>query len=79
MIKGEQVKLDPPTGDELPIRGFAVEDAGYQVLAEDGSGVIIAVKSDSKRLQLLAFPCSLGRNRLEGTETPDQSQGQVYH
>ncbi|MBP8242891.1 MAG: aconitate hydratase [Chitinophagaceae bacterium] len=51
--KGEQVKLDPPTGDELPIRGFAVEDAGYQAPAEDGSGVIIAVKSDSKRLQLL--------------------------
>ncbi|MEQ1767007.1 MAG: aconitate hydratase, partial [Methylotenera sp.] len=25
--KGEQVKLDPPTGWELPIKGFAVEDA----------------------------------------------------
>src|SRR6187549_1526500 len=28
--KGEQVKLDPPTGFELPLKGFAVEDAGYQ-------------------------------------------------
>lgn len=28
--KGEKVKLDPPAGDELPTKGFAVEDAGYQ-------------------------------------------------
>ena len=51
--KGEQVKLDPPSGDELPVKGFAVEDAGYQAPAEDGSGLVIDVKSDSKRLQLL--------------------------
>ncbi len=51
--KGEQVKLDPPSGDELPVKGFAVEDAGYQAPAEDGSGVVLDVKSDSKRLQLL--------------------------
>lgn len=50
---GEQVKLDPPTGDELPVRGFAVEDAGYQAPAEDGSGVNVAVSPTSKRLQLL--------------------------
>jgi aconitate hydratase len=51
--KGEQVKLDPPTGNELPPRGFAVEDAGYQKPAEDGSGVQVIVAPDSKRLQLL--------------------------
>jgi aconitate hydratase len=51
--KGEQVKLDPPSGDELPVKGFAVEDAGYQKPAEDGSGVIVKVSPDSKRLQLL--------------------------
>lgn len=51
--KGEQVKLDPPSGDELPLKGFAVEDAGYQAPAEDGSGVQLDVKADSKRLQLL--------------------------
>lgn len=51
--KGEPVKLDPPYGDELPVRGFAVEDAGYQAPAADGSGVVVDVKSDSKRLQLL--------------------------
>jgi aconitate hydratase len=51
--KGEQVKLDPPSGDELPVKGFAVEDAGYQKPAEDGSGVVVKVAPDSKRLQLL--------------------------
>jgi aconitate hydratase len=51
--KGEQVKLDPPAGDELPLRGFDAEDAGYQAPAEDGSGVQVKVSPDSKRLQIL--------------------------
>jgi aconitate hydratase len=51
--KGEMVMLDEPTGNELPPRGFAVEDAGYQAPAADGSGVKINVAPDSKRLQLL--------------------------
>ncbi len=51
--KGEQVKLDAPTGDELPVKGFAVEDAGFQAPAEDGSNVVVAVDPTSKRLQLL--------------------------
>lgn len=51
--KGEQVKLDEPTGMELPPRGFAVEDAGYQAPAEDGSKVNVQVDPTSKRLQLL--------------------------
>lgn len=51
--KGEQVKLDEPTGWELPPKGFAVEDAGYLAPAADGSKIKIDVKSDSQRLQLL--------------------------
>lgn len=51
---GEQVKLDEPTGYELPAKGFAVEDAGYTAPAEDGSSVVVSVKEDSKRLQLLS-------------------------
>jgi aconitate hydratase len=50
---GEQVKFDEPTGMELPPRGFAVEDAGYQAPAEDGSKVNVQVEPTSKRLQLL--------------------------
>jgi len=52
--KGEQVKLDPPTGWELPPKGFDVEDAGYKAPAEDGSTVDISVDPESKRLQLLS-------------------------
>jgi aconitate hydratase len=52
--KGEQVMLDEPSGFELPPRGFAVDDAGYQQPAEDGSGVQVLVSPTSHRLQLLA-------------------------
>jgi aconitate hydratase len=52
--KGEQVKLDEPEGLELPIKGFEVEDAGYQAPAEDGSGIEVSVDPSSKRLQLLS-------------------------
>lgn len=52
--KGEQVKLDAPTGNELPPKGFAVDDPGYQAPASDGSKVSVIVKPDSDRLQLLA-------------------------
>ncbi|OFY86438.1 MAG: aconitate hydratase [Bacteroidetes bacterium RIFCSPLOWO2_12_FULL_35_15] len=51
--KGEKVKLDAPSGDELPTKGFAVEDAGYQAPALDGSQVSIKVSPTSDRLQLL--------------------------
>ena len=50
---GEKVKLDPPTGNELPPKGFDVADAGYQAPAIDGSGVEVKVSSTSDRLQLL--------------------------
>ncbi len=51
--KGEQVKLDAPTGFELPPKGFDVEDPGYQAPAADGSNIDVIVSSDSDRLQLL--------------------------
>ncbi len=55
--KGEAVKLDAPTGDELPAKGFDVEDPGYQAPAADGSQVQVVVSPTSDRLQLLdPFP-----------------------
>ena len=52
--KGEQVKLDPPKGVELPPKGFAVEDTGYQEPTKIGASKIkIVVDKKSKRLQLL--------------------------
>ncbi len=51
--KGEEVRLDPPTGVELPPKGFDVEDAGFVPPAEDSSSVEVQVDPNSDRLQLL--------------------------
>src|SRR6056297_4310843 len=50
---GEEVRLDPPEGVELPIKGFDVEDPGYQEPAKDGSNIDVVVDEDSDRIQLL--------------------------
>lgn len=50
---GQAISLDPPSGDELPSRGFDVEDAGFLAPAENGSSLTIAVDAKSRRLQLL--------------------------
>ncbi|WP_367771735.1 aconitate hydratase [Flavobacterium sp. WC2421] len=60
---GEEVKLKAPYGDELPKRGFDVDDNGFQAPASDGSGVKIVVSETSDRLQLLApFDAWDGKN-----------------
>jgi aconitate hydratase len=73
--KGEQVKLDEPTGQELPVRGFAVEDAGYQAPAADGSGVTVAVDPSSKRLQLLDPFAAWDGNDLKGLKLLIKAKG----
>jgi aconitate hydratase len=50
---GESVMLKDPSGTELPKKGFAVEDNGYQAPAADGSGIEVVVSPTSERLQLL--------------------------
>jgi len=56
-MKGEKVKLKEPQGIEMPVKGFAVEDAGFQEPAKDGSNVNVIVGPTSDRLQLLEpFP-----------------------
>ena len=55
--KGEEVMLDEPEGYELPPKGFAVDDAGYQPPAANGKDIEVIVSPDSDRLQLLeVFP-----------------------
>jgi aconitate hydratase len=51
--KGDEVKLDEPSGFELPPRGFSVDDPGYLPPAKDGSKLRVIVKPDSQRLELL--------------------------
>ncbi len=73
--KGELVKLDPPTGDELPTRGFAVEDPGFQPPAEDGSGVQVIVSPDSKRLQILEPFAAWNGENLTGLKLLIKAKG----
>ena len=64
--QGEEVRLDEPTGIALPIRGFDVEDYGYQAPSAHGDSVVVKVDPNSQRLQLLdPFPA------WEGTELHD--------
>lgn len=73
--KGEAVKLDPPTGDELPVQGYAVEDAGYQAPAEDGSTVTVAIAPDSQRLQRLEPFAPWNGEDYEGLRLLIKAQG----
>jgi len=50
---GVEVKLKEPTGFELPPKGFDVDDPGFVAPMADGSGILVKVASDSKRLELL--------------------------
>ncbi len=72
---GEQVKLDEPMGIEMPVKGFAVDDAGYQAPAEDGSSVDVKVDPKSSRLQLLdPFPAWEGTD-LRGLKLLIKAKG----
>jgi aconitate hydratase len=50
---GEEIRLTPPTGDELPSRGFVSRDSGFVKPAKDGSKVQVAIDPSSKRLEAL--------------------------
>lgn len=63
---GKQVKLMEPKGYELPVKGFAVEDAGYIAPVADGSKVEVIIDVASKRLQKLeAFKAWDGQDLIE--------------
>ena len=51
------LRLEPPAGEELPFGGFESGEAGFVAPPADGSGVEVAVRPDSDRLQVLEpFP-----------------------
>lgn len=72
---GLAVRLDEPTGLELPTKGFAVEDAGYQAPAEDGSKVSVLVDPLSDRLQLLASFLAWEGEDLKGLKLLIKAKG----
>jgi aconitate hydratase len=73
--KGEKVKLDPPTGFELPPKGFDVEDPGYNAPAEDGSKISVKVDPKSNRLQLLTPFKAIKANNLENMRVLLKAKG----
>lgn len=51
--QGQEVFLDEPAGVELPPKGFGVEDTGYLAPPDNPDDIVITIKNDSQRLQLL--------------------------
>jgi aconitate hydratase len=72
---GEEVKLAVPTGFELPLKGFDVEDNGYQAPAMDGSSVKVVVNPSSERLQLLSPFQPWGGNNISGMKLLIKAEG----
>jgi aconitate hydratase len=50
---GEHVKLDPPYGDELPLRGFEKDTKGFLAPVKDGYKTEVKIDPNSERLQFL--------------------------
>ena len=50
---GQEVKLEEPTGWELPPKGFEVDDRGYIEPDQDGSNIEVKINPGSKRLEKL--------------------------
>jgi aconitate hydratase len=73
--QGQQVKLDPHTGNELPAKGFDVKDPGFQAPAKDGSSVMVKVSPDSDRLQLLAPFAPWEKTDLKGLRLLIKAKG----
>ena len=72
---GEEVRLDPPHGVELPPQGFDVEDPGFIPPATDGGNVEIVVNPDSNRLQLLTPFEPIDADQLKGMRLLIKTKG----
>ncbi|MCX6157727.1 MAG: aconitate hydratase [Ignavibacteriae bacterium] len=51
--KGEDIMLRPPTGNELPVKGFDAGNLVFIAPPADGKGIDVIVDVNSKRLQIL--------------------------
>ena len=51
--EGQEVYLDTPSGEELPLKGFEVKDPGFLPPPPDSENIIVKVDPKSERLQLL--------------------------
>jgi aconitate hydratase len=63
---GVAVRLDPPTGVQLPPRGFDRGEPGFVAPPSDGRHAVVTVSPESDRLQLLTpFPTWDGEDYVE--------------
>lgn len=51
--EGREVKLDPPTGQDFPSNGFAVDDKGYIAPVDNADSIKVVINPTSERLQVL--------------------------
>lgn len=59
----EAVRLDAPSGNVFPPKGFAVDDKGFLPPSDDNKDVEVVISPDSKRLQKLEpFPAWNGND-----------------
>jgi len=73
--EGKAVKLDPPSGVELPPKGFDVEDAGFEAPASDGGKIDVKVDPKSDRLQLLTPFTPITQDQLKGMRILIKAKG----
>ena len=50
---GQQVRLDEPTGNVFPPKGFAVEDKGFIAPSDGNADIEVVISPESQRLQKL--------------------------
>jgi aconitate hydratase len=63
---GRPFRFTAPEGDELPARGFAKGEEGFEAPADNGEGLEVVIPAGSERLQLLQpFPRWDGKDFVE--------------
>lgn len=72
---GEEVRLDPPQGVELPPQGFDVEDAGFVAPPEDSGSVDVVIDPHSDRIQKLTPFQPIDQGQLENMRILIKAKG----
>ena len=73
--EGKLVSLSEPNGIELPNKGFAVEDNGYQEPAEDGGHIEVNIDPNSDRLEVLTPFLSWNGENIKGMKLLIKAKG----
>eukprot|EP00793_Prasinoderma_coloniale_P003186 PRCOL_00005821-RA len=72
---GKEFMLEPPVGDELPVRGFDPGEDTFQAPPEDGSDVDVLIDPKSQRLQRLAGFTAWNGKDVEGAKVLIKAKG----